>query len=84
MESDNAFGRVTLTPEAVMARVRNEVRRDCGTGRFDPCLPADAVDRVVSVAVNEIWKSRVKTFVSLLALRGVRGRLARDTEANDA
>jgi len=35
---------VTLTPEAVIARVRNEVTRDCEIGRFDPCPPAEAVE----------------------------------------
>ena len=76
METENAFGEVTLTPEAVIARVRNEVKRDCEVGRFDPCPPTDAVDRVVTIAVNDLWQGRVKTFVSLLALRAVREELA--------
>ena len=76
MESENAFAQVTLTPEAVIARIRNEVKRDCEIGRFDPCPPAEAVDRVVTVAVSELWDSRVKTFVSLLALRAAREQLA--------
>lgn len=76
METENAFGRVTFSPEAVIARVRNEVTRDCEVGRFDPCPPAETVDRVVAVAVSELWESRVKTFVSLLALRAVREELA--------
>ena len=76
METENAFGRVTLTPEAVIARVSNEVKRDCEVGRFDPCPPAEAVDRVVALAVSDLWNSRVKTFVSLLALREARERLA--------
>src|SRR5262245_8547651 len=80
MESESAFGRVTLTPEAVMARVRSEVKRDCEAGRFDPCPPADAVDRVVNVAVTELWDSRVKIFVSLLALREARERLTHDAD----
>jgi hypothetical protein len=84
MESESAFGRVTLTPEAIMARVRNEVTRDCEAGRFDPCPPPEAVDQVVSVAVNGLWNSRVKTFVSLLALREARERLARDVDAIQA
>jgi hypothetical protein len=81
MEAENAFAKVTLTPEAVMARVRNEVERDCEAGRFDPCPPPEAVDHVVSVTVNELWNSKVKTFVSLLALRETRERLERDVEA---
>jgi hypothetical protein len=76
METENTFGRVTLTAEAVIARVRNEVTRDCEVGRFDPCPPAETVDRVITVAVTELWESRVKTFVSLLALRAVREELS--------
>ncbi len=76
MEAGNAFGNVTLTPEAVIARVRNEVARDCAAGRFDPCPPAATVDRVVATAVTELWDSRVKTFVSLLALRAAREELS--------
>jgi hypothetical protein len=60
----------------VIARVSNEVKRDCEVGRFDPCPPAEAVDRVVALAVSDLWNSRVKTFVSLLALREARERLA--------
>ena len=72
METENAFGRVTVSPEAVIARVRNEVKRDCEVGRFDPCPPTEAVDRVVATAVSELWNSRVKTFVPVLALRTAR------------
>jgi hypothetical protein len=76
METENAFGRVTLTPEAVIARVRNQVTRDCEVGRFDPCPPAETIDRAVADAVSELWESRVRTFVSLLALRAVREELS--------
>jgi hypothetical protein len=75
MEAENPFARVTLTPEAIIARVRKDLERDCEVGRFDPCPPPEAVDQVVSVAVNGLWQSRVKTFVSLLALREAREQL---------
>jgi hypothetical protein len=59
VETENAFDKMTLTPEAVILRVRGELRRDCESGRFDPCPPTEAVDRVVAVAVTELWDSRV-------------------------
>ena len=65
--------------EAVISRVRYEVTRDCEVGRFDPCPPAETVDRVVAVVVSEFWESRVQTFVSLLALRAVRVELSAGT-----
>lgn len=76
---DNVFAKVPADPAVIVRRVRHQAAE----AYLDGPPSADALDRCVDVTVTELWGSRVKTFVPLLALRRVRCRIragSRDRE----
>ena len=66
---DRSFARVPDDLERVVALVTREAREECAPGAcpIDPVLEECTRD-----AVANLWNSRIKTFVPLLALRRVR------------
>ena len=77
MEAANPFAQVPTTPELVIAQVRRQLADD---GQIGMRVPMGVLDRVANLAVRELWGSRVKTFVPVLALRTAREML-RNPEA---
>jgi hypothetical protein len=76
MEPANPFAQVPSTPELIIAQVRRQLADDDQVGKW---VPVGVLDRVADLAVRELWSSREKTFVSVLALRTAREML-RDQE----
>ena len=66
MKAANPFAQVPATPEQVIAQERRQLESD------GLVTPGGATDLVVDRAVRELWESRVKTFVPVLALRQAR------------
>jgi hypothetical protein len=70
------FAQTPATPEPIIAQVRRQLADDPVLGTpLEPTL----LDRVADRAVRELWESRVKTFVPVLALRQAR-EILRDHE----
>ena len=68
----NPFAQLVTTPEPIIAQVRRDLKRELGgTSAFDAAL----LDEVAERTVQELWPSRVKTFVPVLALRDAREAL---------
>jgi hypothetical protein len=66
------FAQMPTTPEPIIAQVRRQLMDDAHDALR---VRADMLDRVADRAVRELWGSRVKTFVPLLALRTAREML---------
>jgi hypothetical protein len=66
MENLTPFAQMPATPEPIIAQVRRQLAED---DRFGSQIPSGVIDRVADRAVRELWGSRVKTFVPILALR---------------
>ena len=62
------FAVVPDDSEQIVAFVRREAGEECGDAH--PLAPE--LDACVHDAVRDLWDSRIKTFVPLLALRRVR------------
>ena len=63
------FAQIPATPEPIIAQVRRQLADDPALGTpLEPSL----LDHVAERAVRELWESRVKTFVPVLALRQAR------------
>lgn len=73
MESANLFAQMPTTPEPIIAQVRRQLDDDDAPPgkRVETTL----LDSVAEQAVRELWSSRVKTFVPVLALREARAVL---------
>ena len=69
MEAANPFAQVPSTPEPIIAQVRRQLADDDHVGMW---VSVGVLDRVADHAVRELWSSRVKTFVPVLALRTAR------------
>ena len=69
MEVANLFAQMPSTPEPIIAQVRRQLVDDAREGMT---LEANVLDYVADRAVRELWGSRVKTFVPILALREAR------------
>jgi hypothetical protein len=69
MESVTPFAQMPTTPEPIIAQVRRQLANDV---RLDMHVQSGILDRVADRAVRELWGSRVKTFVPVLALRQAR------------
>jgi hypothetical protein len=78
MEAANPFAQVPTTPEPIIAQVRRQLADDDHIGMR---VPMGVLDRVVDHAVRELWSSRVKYFIPVLALRTAREML-RDQEGS--
>jgi hypothetical protein len=66
------FARMPATPEPIIAQVRRQLADD---PVLDMPLEPSLLDHVAERAVRELWESRVKTFVPVLALRQARALL---------
>ena len=69
MELVTPFAQTPSTPEPIIAQVRRQLADDDQVGTR---VPTGVLDRVADQAVRELWSSRVKTFVPVLALRTAR------------
>jgi hypothetical protein len=69
MEVLTPFAQVAVTPEPIIAQVRRQLGDDPQHGMK---VPTSELDRVAGDAVRQLWGSRVKTFVPILALRQAR------------
>ena len=76
MERVTPFAQTPSTPEPIIAQVRRQLADD---DRVGTRVPTGVLDRVADQAVRELWSSRVKTFVPVLALRTAR-ELLRDQD----
>ena len=76
MQLVKPFARTPSTPEPIIAQVRRQLADD---DWIDDRVPTGVLDRVADQAVRELWSSRVKTFVPVLALRTAR-ELLRDQD----
>jgi hypothetical protein len=63
------FAEMPSTPEPIIAQVRRQLADDDWVGAR---VPTGLLDRVADQAVRELWSSRVKAFVPVLALRTAR------------
>src|SRR4051812_19974822 len=69
MQRLTPFAQTPTTPEPIIAQVRRQLAED---DRFGRQIPGGVIERVADRAVRELWDSRVKTFVPILALRQAR------------
>ena len=69
MELVTPFAQTPSIPEPIIAQVRRQLADDDQVGAR---VPTGVLDRVADQAVRELWSSRVKTFVPVLALRTAR------------
>lgn len=69
MERLTPFAQMPTTPEPIIAQVRRQLAED---DRFGARVPSSVLDRAADRAVRDLWASRVKTFVPILALRQAR------------
>ena len=72
MDATNPFAQVPTTPEPIIAQVRRQLADEAWTGLVSH---GPVLDRVADRAVRELWGSRIKTFVPVLALRQAREML---------
>jgi hypothetical protein len=72
MDAANPFAQVPTTPELIIAQVRRQLADEAWPGLVIHGL---VLDRVADRAVRELWGSRIKTFVPVLALRQAREML---------
>jgi hypothetical protein len=68
----NPFAQMPSTPESIIAQVRRDLTAHSATMAD---FPAADLDRAAETAVRELWESRVKAFVPVLALRQARDML---------
>lgn len=72
MDAANPFAQVPTTPEPIIAQVRRQLSDEGWPGLVNH---GPVLDRVADRAVRELWGSRIKTFVPVLALRQAREML---------
>ena len=72
MDSANPFAQIPTTPEPVIAQVRRQLADEAWSGLVSH---GPFLDRVADRAARELWGSRIKTFVPVLALRQAREML---------
>jgi len=64
-----------LTPDGIKAQLRRQIETDCAQGILAPCSDGE-LERIVTEAVDRLWRtSRVKNYVSVLALRQTRDEI---------
>ena len=66
---ESPFAQIPNDVETIVALVTREAREECAPGA---CLIRPVLDECARDAVADLWDSRIKTFVPLLALRRVR------------
>ena len=72
MDAGNPFAQVPATPEPVIAQVRRQLADESWSELISH---GPVLDRLADRAVRELWGSRIKTFVPVLALRQAREML---------
>jgi hypothetical protein len=72
LDAANPFAQVPTTPEPIIAQVRRQLADEAWPGMVSH---GPVLDRVADRAVRELWGSRIKTFVPVLALRQAREML---------
>ena len=72
MDAANPFAQVPATPEPIIAQVRRQLADEAWPGLVNH---GPVLDRVADRAVRELWGSRIKTYVPVLALRQAREML---------
>ena len=72
MDAANPFAQPPASPEPIIAQVSRQLRAETGA---DWSTAAPLVEGMADRVVRELWSSRVKTFVPILALRETRERL---------
>jgi len=72
VDAANPFAQVPRSPEPIIAQVRRQLADEERTGLVSH---GPVLDRVADRAVRELWGSRIKTFVPVLALRQAREML---------
>ena len=75
-EATNPFAQMPTTPESIIAHVRRQLADDAPRVMM---VEPTVLDQVAERAVRELWGSRIKTFVPVLALRQAR-EILRDLE----
>jgi hypothetical protein len=68
METLSPFAQVPATPQAIVSQIRRQLGADTRQER----VPESLLNQVADEAVRQLWDSRVKTFVPVLALRQAR------------
>src|SRR4051794_31064172 len=68
----NPFAQIPTTPKPIIAQVRRQLADEAWPGMVSD---GPVLDRVADQAVRELWGSRIKTFVPVLALRQAREML---------
>ncbi len=76
MEAASPFAQMPATPEPIIAQVRRQLADDAPRVMT---VETTILDQVADQAVRELWGSRIKTFVPVLALRQAR-EILRDQE----
>ena len=69
MDAATLFAQMPTTPELIIAQVRRQLDDEAWSGLADRAI---VLDRLADQAVRDLWGSRVKTFVPVLALREAR------------
>jgi hypothetical protein len=69
VERVTPFAEMPSTPEPIIAQVRRQLADD---DRVGARVPTGVLDRVADQVVRDLWSSRVKVFVPVLALRTAR------------
>ena len=69
MQLVTPFAQTPSTPEPIIAQVRRQLADDDQVGAQ---VPTGVLDRVADQVVRELWSSRIKIFVPVLALRTAR------------
>src|SRR5215213_1910011 len=69
VDAANPFAQMPTTPESIIAQVRRQLNDDASRVMV---VETAVLDQVAERAVRELWGSRIKTFVPVLALRQAR------------
>ena len=76
MQAASPFAQTPTTPESIIAQVRRQLADDASRVM---AVETIVLDQVAERAVRELWGSRIKTFVPVLALR-LAHEILRDNE----
>ena len=77
VEAANPFAQMPTTPESIIVQVRRQLADDASrVMTVEPTVLNQVAERVV----RELWESRIKTFLPVLALRQAR-EILRDQES---
>lgn len=66
MQATTPFAQMLTTPDPIIAQVRRQLARQYANV---PDVAPTELDQIADRTVRDLWTSRVKTFVAILALR---------------